>query len=202
MRNKFYSAAIGVALACGIATAAQATPFSQSFGPTGIYQPDNMITFDLWVPDSIIGDAMLELTMAGDFDRANENAWVWLDGNLIGDILNNDTGDDPFGYANGDDPDWGDHGPNTGTATLAYSFIEPLIADGELEIKIITSSHVDFADASGTLSYYVPDPQEPPHNNPPPSNHTSGVSEPGTLAIFGLGLAGLGFWRRRSLRTA
>ena len=160
---------------------AHAAPFFISFGPVSSDVDGADFTFDLFVPSTIVGLATFRLTFDGDFDNTNENADIFLDGNYIGTVLNSNPADDPFNFANNDNPDGspGSGDPHDGTALID---IASFIADGQMTVFIDTSNAANVT-ATGVSGFFL--------------YETAAVPEPATLAAVAVGLVGTGIVARR-----
>ena len=138
-------------------------------------------SFELVTPTSFSGDAILTLTVAGDFDQYSgtnlEYAVVKLDGDHIGTIFN-ELSDDPFAFP-GDDHPGPDGGSITSSALIPNATFASLITDGILVLDIETSSAVGSSTVSGTLEF-VPEP-------------STCIVFTGLILCFGLA----GWWRKR-----
>jgi len=120
-----------------------------SFGPTSAGGSGPLITFNnLATPTTIIGDAIITLNINGDFDYFSEYADVSLDGFSLGRVLDNNTANDPFNFAN----DQGNQSRSivTGSATIANADFASLILDGLLNLSFQTSSGVN---CCGTVNH-------------------------------------------------
>ena len=131
-------------------------------------------------PTTITGDATLTLSAKGDFNGSDAWAKIWLDGVDLGVILNNNATDDAFDFSR-------DRGNNkvskvTGSMTISEDVFASLIKDGFLNLTLDTNFFVEsIKHVSGTISF----------------NENVSVPEPSTFALLFLGLAGIGFSRRK-----
>jgi hypothetical protein len=133
------------------------------------------------------GDAIVTINATGDFNSSTENFVLTADGGAFsfGTIFNSNTGDDIFNHTT--DTGAAYTTPNTAiTAIIPLATLNSLLADGQIDFFLDYSIAVD--------------------NDVVPFPHTVSiqlvydevaVSEPGTLAVFGLGILGLGYMRRR-----
>ncbi len=206
--NRVATFIVGLGLSLSLAGQAQAV--SIDFGPEtqGGAGPD--FTFSPAVPNNILGDAVLSLTLNGDFNGNHEWAEVYVEGLFLGRILNGNSGDDVFNFSNGDDPD-PESGSLTllsGSTTLLNVDVAPLIADGILTVEVKTNEFVenDLTTIFGNISYDTVPVVVVPPNSPNPNNPTNNppnpapVPEPSTLLLLGTGLAGIVAWQRKKRR--
>lgn len=85
------------------------------------------------------------------------------------------------------------HGKRGGSA---YTFAPYLASWGKASGKL--RRYVEFFDADASLYDRVTrEHKRPRHETPPPPQNTVNIPEPGTVALFGLGLVGLIISRRR-----
>lgn len=135
-RGRIHRLATVLVGAVGLAAVApaQATLFEANLAPQTIDADGPDFIFDFAAPQGIVSDALLTLTLDGDFNTSTETASVFVDGiELItgasGAILDEIPGNDPFdfGIAIGspDDPDRfsGAGDPFSGSATLSKDFL-------------------------------------------------------------------------------
>jgi hypothetical protein len=140
------------------------------------------------------------ISFSGSYNAANE--WfslISMDGNTIATNFHPSI----TGFNGSNDVDI------STTFTISGGMMASMTADGDMTIIIDLAANVSAGQPDDpfiamTLSYepYIEPiqiatnpPPPPPYN--PPSPPTSHIAEPATLALFGLGLAGIGFARRR-----
>jgi hypothetical protein len=195
-RSALFGGLTGIAmLAAGSALAAPIS-FSGSAFQTSDGQAFSFSFSDMDLSD---GPGTLTISGSGDYNAANE--WfslISMDGNTIAQNFHPTI----TGFNGNNDVDF------SATFAISSGMMATMTADGEMTIIIdlaanISASQPDDPFVAMTLSYepYIAPIQTvtaPPSN--PPSHPTSHIAEPTTLALFGLGLAGIGFARRR--RTA
>lgn len=203
--NRVATFIVGLGLSLSLAGQAQAV--SIDFGPETMGGAGPDFSFMPVVPDTILGDAVLSLTLNGDFNGNHEWAEVYVEGLFLGRILNGNPGDDVFNFSNGDkpDPESGSVTLLPGSTTILNADIAPLIADGILTIEVKTNEFVenDLTTIFGNISYepvpvvvLPPDTtEEPTGGNMPPA--PAPVPEPSTLLLLGTGLAGIVAWQRK-----
>ena len=141
-------AAALLALACGPASAA-----TIPFGPDFMIDENGSHVLAFAVPVLSSGDAVLSLSITGDYDRDFEYADVSLDGLSLGRILNENGADDRFAFdfdgvddvprdtsRPSDSPDYARLW--TSSAVISLAELAPLIVDGELVLTVAPSSNV------------------------------------------------------------
>lgn len=209
-------AAIGTAAAVALAAPAHAAPFSTTFGPTFSFSDGIIATTSVTVavPTVIVGDMTIDLSVIGDINNSGETLDFQLDGVSFGTLCNANTGDDPFslsGFTGGDACI-----PTTltgindsffsGVGTIAFASVAPLIADGLLEISIVQTADVDtitdITSPSSNSGVLFPVTSDFAVGFGGTVSFNTAIPEPGALALFGLGLAGIGFAARRKRKAA
>lgn len=170
---------------------AQAAPFTASQTQSnfsGLYA-QNPFTMNFATPTDAFGDATLTLTLFGDFDMVDEYLNVMVEGLNLGNIFDNNPGNDAFDLVSDVGCQYnGVFGPCSAistSATILFADLKPRIADGLLSITFdpsatvnnLTGNSQEFV--SATLSF------------------NRAVPEPGSLALVGLGITGLIGARKR-----
>ena len=95
------------------------------------------------VPTATASSATFNLGIFGDFDSSSiENVAISIEGYSLGTVLDGNTGNDGFGFANGD---IGDQYFSTlsGSTTISQAVWANIIADGQIVITYTLSSDVD-----------------------------------------------------------
>ena len=126
--------------------------------------------------------------MRGDFNSPGEHVVLSVDGFSFGTWLNSNLGDDTI---TGPSFDIGTQYSSilTGTASIPLANLSGLLADGTLDF---------FFDYSGSVDdFNVASLQDLAQVRVQYEANTSAVPEPGTIFLFGSGLAGLAAWRYR-----
>lgn len=198
----------------GLTNLAQATPVNATTGELRFFQggtnAEGLAHFDRssrivgsfsrtlsGLPSNISGTADLTFTAAGDFGAVAENVSLSVDGKSLGTFLNSDPTDDAF-----DNASFGDVGSPAAifgkrSATASNVDLGNALSDGELEFQYTFNwafhgwyQFIDIDNLPGTdfvrtdIAYETTSP--------------SRVPVPGTIALLGAGLIGLGVAARRS----
>jgi hypothetical protein len=184
----------------GIAMLAAGSAFAApiSFSDTAFQTSDGQ-AFSFSFTDMDLSDGPGTLTISGSGDYNALNEWfslISMDGNPIATNFHPTI----TGFNGSNDVDI------SATFTISSGMMAAMTADGEMTIIIdlaagVSASQPDDPFVAMTLSYephveqiqtVTAPPSQPPYT--PPYSH---IAEPATLALFGLGLAGIGFARRR-----
>ncbi len=135
------------------------------------------------------GDATITFSVRGDFGifLDFENVVLSVDGFSFGTWINNDDTDDEIAGPAGDVGD--EYGSVlTGTAVIPLATFSGLVMDGSLDFFFDYSGDVnDLVGFEGFASVQVQY----------EARDTAPIPEPGTIFLFGSGLAGLAAWRYR-----
>ena len=183
-----------VLLACagvlGLATTSQAIPIDQTITKNDAQLPgspliDQTISFNGLNPNPTSA-ATITFSVRGDFNATSENVLLSVDGFSFGTWLNDNLTDDMIaGPAN----DVGNQYVSilTGTAVIPLMTFSGLVADGSLDFLFNYSGVNNLGASLGDLARVRVQYEA----------GTSAVPEPGTIFLFGSGLAGLAAWRYR-----
>lgn len=167
------------------------------FGPSSTATDGGVVSIPLAVPTSISGDATLEITVQGDLNMSDEWFETLLDSTSIGTASG---GPGPFPFPGIPTTYGGFIGLNsnvfTDSTSIANAVIAPLIADGTLLLDFDTSSAVGaiFTPNAGGPFSELPDAVFYVQGT---LSYDEAVPEPATLALLGLGIAGIGYQRRK-----
>lgn len=139
--------AVGLLVAAGTANAA-----TTNFGPIFTNSTGASVSVDVAVDTASTTLTGFNLTLQGDLSYFEEYVDITIDGVSIGRILDDDSSNDPFNFANDNGLyDFGDP-PLSGSAALNID-ISSLVSDGLLSIQFQTTSWTDFSSAgSGVFS--------------------------------------------------
>jgi hypothetical protein len=195
LRNALLAGAGGLALLCAVPASAAPLTYSDTQWQT---QDGQDFTFTFGGAALSDGIGTLTISGRGDFGGSGEKYDFSIGAFSGTDITPTITTS---------------HGQNDKSISDTYSIPEDLMADitsgGSISIFLdlrdkVAYDQPDEAYFTISLSYdeYVPPaPTLQITNNTSSSsnNHSSAIPEPSTLALFGLGIAGLGFARRRKL---
>ncbi|MEM9725075.1 MAG: autotransporter outer membrane beta-barrel domain-containing protein [Pseudomonadota bacterium] len=156
-------AGVIAAAAGGMAASQSVSLEEQGSGTNGVKN----FTYTRSVATEAFSDAILTVTLIGDFNDSDENAEIFLDGISFATVLDNTNSNDTGDLS-------GDQGQvcvaQTINLTIPEATLNPLIADGALTVKVRTSSTVSGAGAcisggihisaavSGALQYVSVDP--------------------------------------------
>ena len=166
-----------------IATNVNAIVIPFSFTPSS----SNTFTTTLSTPTTTTSAVNFTLNVAGDFNSDSESLSINIENLFIQTVLDGNTSNDTFNFANNDDP-ISTNAPSpivSSSSIISQSLWSQIIADGVINLSFTTTSGVDCC--SG-----------------PDVNHLSGqftdgvVPVPAPLALLGLGLVAIGWARRKS----
>jgi len=167
-----------------------------ALGPSdgGSSLPAQTISFTGLNPNPT-SDATITFSVRGDFNGDFENVLLSVDGFSFGTWLNNNLGDDTItGPANDEGNEY--LSVLTGTAVIPLATFSGRVADGTLDFFFNYSGGVTdffpattFSDLAQVRVQYE-------------ARDLNAIPEPGTLLLFGSGLAGLAAWRFRKTQTA
>jgi hypothetical protein len=210
MRTPFRNTLIAMPLAGLVLFATNASAAVITVDPSFTTTSGGDHVFNLAVPTTATGDAILELSFTGDYDFSSENATITLDGLSLGTVFNENGADDRFDFDfNGtddvpDDPN-GDGTYNdtdfnflyTSSATISLAELLPLLADGQLILTIDNSDGVSpLGVYNFPASYSAPD-SASSFVQGTLTIQTARVPAPASALLMALGLLSVGLVKRR-----
>ncbi|MQY41665.1 VPLPA-CTERM sorting domain-containing protein [Epibacterium sp. SM1969] len=168
------------------ASAAQAATLN--FGPGSTDVLGRGIDFNISVPPTTTtSDAVLSLTVRGDFNGFHEYLDITVDGLGLGRIFDGIEANDSFNFSN-DHAHSDNSQSQTGSATIANASFANMISDGQLYLLFNPNDAVDYiSHISGTITF--------------DTASVAAVPLPASAGLLGLGVFGLGALRRRKQRS-
>lgn len=197
MRTVLHPKRLIVGLACllvlGFTSTSQAIPIDETITKNDVQLPGDPITDQtisfLGLNTNPTSDATITFSVRGDFNTFFENVLLsvdgfsfgtWLDENLANDMIDGPANDEGEDYSS----------ILTGTAVIPQATLSGLVADGNLNFFFDYSPDVhNFGGPSRLDLAQVRVQYE--------ATGTAPIPEPGTIFLFGSGLAGLAAWRYR-----